>query len=358
MTDVRLTASQLTKFAESLLVAGGFTTGEANKIAASLTLSEMMGHSSHGIMRVKEYLQDLKKGNIVSNNRLKIIHETSNSIHADAQAGPGQVVMPALLEKLIEKIETQAIVTASVMNSGHIGRIGEWVEKPAYSGYPALLLVNDNGTCFFVAPPGGTQSVTSTNPIAFAIPLANEEIFMADMSTSAIAFGKVKLARINKTSVATDCIQDANGQSTNDPMAFFADPPGSIMPMGGAAQGYKGFALSMFVDMLTAGLSGGQTPPAEQNAIKNVNNISLTLWNPKSFGGLEHMQKQAGKYINSVRTSKPIDPSKPIRLPGDRMNTLKQERQKNGIPLNGEMIKNLLTMADELNITPPVELTT
>lgn len=352
----KIAADLLTKFAEALLAAGGFTSEEAKEIAASLILSELMGHGSHGVMRVKEYLQALKSGSIVSRANLKILYETPTSIHADAQVGPGQVVMPELLKIMMTKITTQAVVSASAVNCGHVGRVGEWVEGAAYAGYAALLLVNDNGTCMHVAPPGGKQSVTSTNPIAFAVPLPNGDIFLTDMSTSAIAFGKVKLARINRTPVMTDCIQDANGHATSDPMALFTHPRGSLMPMGGASQGYKGFALSMFTDMMTAGLSGGQTPPANKEAIDKVNNISLTLWNPKFFAGLEHMQTQAKKYIDYIHASTPIDSTKPIRLPGDRMHALKKERLRNGIPLNPRLTEVLLDMAKTLNVQPPAEL--
>jgi LDH2 family malate/lactate/ureidoglycolate dehydrogenase len=67
------------------------------------------------------------------------------------------------------------------------------------------------------------------------------------------------------------------------------------------------------------------------------------------------MQTQAKKYIDFARSSEPIDPAAPIRLPGDRMNILKQERQIKGIPLNSFLVKNLLDMAKELNVIPPAE---
>jgi uncharacterized oxidoreductase len=313
-----------------------------------------MGHGSHGIMRVIEYLNDLKKGTVVSGAQIKIIQETPSSLIADAQLGVGQSIMPKILKLMQDKLSTQAVVNASVRNCGHIGRIGEWVEKPASVGYPGLLMVNDNGGFFCVAAPGGKQSVTSTNPVAFAVPLPKDEVFLTDMSTSAVAFGKVKLARVNGTQVPEQCIQDAAGKPTTNPEALFTDPPGSILPMGGP-QAYKGFALSMFVDMLTAGLSGGQTPPAS-TGMKYANNFTLTLWNPKFFAGLEHMQKQAEKYIKFIRNSPSADSAKPIRLAGDRMNALKQERESKGIPLSKGLVLNLLNLAKTLNVPLPTEL--
>ena len=348
-------ATKLKVFVESLLTKGRFSPEEAKTIADSLTLSELSGHGSHGIMRVKDYLNDLNKGTVVSGAKLLVIQETPNSLMADAQFGVGQIVMPTLLQKLYAKLETQAVVSAAIRNCGHIGRIGEWVETPALKGYPGLLMVNDNGAFLKVAPPGGKRAVTSTNPVAFAIPLPEGKIFLTDMSTSAIAFGKAKLARLNGISVSPDCIQDANGDMTIDPNALFADPAGSIMPMGGA-QGYKGFALSMFVDMLVAGLSGGQTPPAPEKT-KYSNSISIILWNPRFFAGLEHMQEQAKKYLDFIRSCPPTDSAKPLRLSGDRMNAFKQEHERSGLSLSKGLSEELISLAKELGVTLPSELT-
>jgi uncharacterized oxidoreductase len=348
-------ANKLKIFASELLAKGGFTTDEAKTIADSLTLSELMGHSSHGLIRVEEYLLDLKKGNTVSGAELRIINDTPSSIIADAQLGAGQVVMPKLLEKLQEKLKSQAVVSAAVRNSGHTGRIGEWAEIPAKAGYPSLLFVNDNGNFFTVAPPGGKKSVTSTNPMAFAIPLENGEVFLTDMSTSAIAYGKVKVARLSGGTVPPGSIQDAEGNPTVDPEAIFSNPKGSLLPMGGT-QGYKGFAISMFIDLLVAGLSGGQTPPGEQGTAY-ANNLTIVLWNPKFFAGLEHMKEQARKYLDFIHACSPIDPARPVRIPGDRMNKVRKEREAKGITLSKGLSESLVSLANSLGVTPLSELT-
>jgi uncharacterized oxidoreductase len=341
----------LEDFITALFTAGGFNAAEARATAESLVLSEIMGHPSHGVIRVKEYLKALEKGDLVSGATLQIIQETPSSLFADAQIGIGQVIMPMVLEKLHYKLTDQATVTAAVRNCGHIGRLGEWVARSAQLGYASLLLVNDNGVFRNVAPPGGKQRVTSTNPLAFAIPLAGGEIFMADMSTSAIAAGKVHVAHLNGQTLPPHCLQDSGGNPTTDPAAFYADPPGSILPMGGA-QGYKGFALSMFIDLLVAGLSGGQTPPATPDA-KGLNNFTFMLWSPAYFAGADHLISQAEKYLDFIRHSAPIDPAKPIRLPGDRMLAMQQEHERNGLSLSPQVMQDLIRLAQKLNVAVP-----
>ncbi len=354
--NIPVSLNELTPFIESLLEAGGFNGGEAKAVARSLILSELSGHGSHGLVRVSQYLGLLQRGLLVSGRDFRIVQETPGSLTADAQAGVGQALMPKLLSRLYAKLETSAVVSAAVRNCGHVGRLGEWVEDAAQAGYVAFLTVNDNGACFHVAPPGGKKAATSTNPIAFAVPLPDGKIFSTDMSTSAIAFGKAKLAHLTKTRLQPGCIQDADAHPTTDPAALFSTPPGSILPMGGA-QGYKGFALAMFVDMLTAGLSGGQAPPADADAEypkSMLNNLVLTLWNPKFFAGGAHLGQQAAKLIDAVRHSPPIDPERPVRLPGDRMNAVRQRAEDCGLELNENLIQELNGLARKLGGMPVV----
>lgn len=344
-------AATLIDFLQDLLGRSGFSSDEASAIARSLTLSEQLGYSSHGLAQIGRYIAELSAGNIVSGAAPRTLQETPNSLVVDAQLAAGQVVMPIVLRNLYSKLSTQASVTAAVRNCGHVGRLGEWVEHPAEAGYAALLFVNDNGLNRIVAPPGGKCGVTSTNPIAFGIPLADGQIFSVDMSTAAIALGKAERAKRAGVAVPPDCIQDAVGAPTRDPEALFATPAGAILPMGGA-QGYKGFALSIFVDLLVAGLSGGQAPPAAPGT-KGQNCATMTIWNPHLFSGLDHMQAQAAKYIDLVKACPPVDATKPVRLPGERTN-LARHAGDSGIELSEELIDDLTLLAAQFGVATTI----
>ncbi len=351
---IHVRIERLRPFVEELLSAGGFAAEEAKAMAHTLVLSETMGHTSHGMFRVERSIYFLRKGGVVSNAKLEVVQETSSSITADAHCGVAPIVIPALLERMTAKLQTQAVVCAALANCGHIGRLGEWVDHAAHAGFAALLVATFNGPILYVAPPGGKQAVTGTNPLAFAFPLTENRIFSVDMSTCAIAFGKIGVAHQAKTQVPPGCLQDPEGHPTTDPAVIFSEPHGAILPMGGD-QGYKGFALSMFIDLLVAGLSGGHAPPPTKDAKLN-NSLTLTLWNPKFFAGLAHMQSEAEKYIDFVRACPLTDPQKPIRLPGDRSDARMRECAEQGVPLNEDVVQNLLRLARELNVMPPQEL--
>ncbi|HIL29120.1 MAG TPA: Ldh family oxidoreductase, partial [Micavibrio sp.] len=253
-------ARTLRDFAATIMQSGGFTADEAAITADSLILSNLLGHDSHGVMRVTEYMSFLKNGELFSGKQLETLKETENSLWVNGHYGLGQVQMSRFLDQLVAKAKTQAVVCGAMQDCAHIGRLGEWSERLGAKGFAAIVCANDNGTLQFVTPPGGKQGRTSTNPMALAIPLPDNDVFSLDISTSAVAVGKIKLAYQSGERVAEGLLQDAEGSPTTDPSVMFTEPKGTLQSFGGA-QSYKGFGLSMFVDLLVAGLSGGFAPP-------------------------------------------------------------------------------------------------
>lgn len=344
-------AEPLQSYARSLLKAGGFTDEEARLTAQSLVLSNLKGHDSHGIMRVAEYLKFLKDGEVVSGAELDIIRDSANGIMADAQRGLGQIQMPRLIERLLDKIQDQAVVCGSIKNCGHTGRIGEWTEMVAAAGYSCMLTVNDNGVLETTAPPGGKEGRTSTNPIAFAMPKPDGAVFALDFATSAVAIGKMSLAYLDGKDCAEGLIQDSEGHPATDPSVLFKEPKGALLPMGGA-QGYKGFGLSMMIDCLTAGLSGGFAPPAPDEE-PEVNNVTLTIWNPEFFAGGDHIKSETAKYCDHVRNTPPTNPAQPVRVAGDKSSAEMQKREAEGIPVDNGTLKLLARYAEKVGIDVP-----
>ncbi len=317
--------------------------------SASLVLSNLTGHDSHGVVRIADYCGGLERGELQSGVSLEVVDETASSCLADAHRGLGQVMMPRLLSILLAKAAGQACATAAMRNCGHAGRLGEWVTEIAKAGMAGMVAVNDNGALRFVAPPGGRRGCTSTNPVAFAIPLGGDELFSVDMSTSAIAMGKVRLAYHAGRELPAGVLQDSEGRPTNDPAVMFESPRGAVLPIGGQ-QGYKGFGLSMVIDLLTAGLSGGHAPPAPAGAV-STNNVLVTIWNPARFAGLGHMREQARQYLDFLRGSEPIVPEMPIRLAGDRAEEEHERRSRGGVPLDTATVETLCRTAERYGVS-------
>jgi len=233
---------------------------------------------------------------------------------------------------------------------GHAGRLGEWAEQIAQRGGCGLVAVTDNGVPRVVSAPGGLSPVLSTNPVALGVPTSGDPLVL-DISTSAVANGKLKAARLAGKTVPPGWIQDAAGQPSTDPHVLLADPPGTLLPFGGD-QAYKAFGLAILLDVLVSGLAGGFTPPAPPGTVE-FNNVLMVVWAPGRFAGEQHLREQASHLVDAVRQS----PRKPgidaIRLPGDRSHASARDRGDHGLPIPPTLRNDLLALARHLNVAPP-----
>ncbi len=352
-TPILVDASPLQQFTSNLFQAGGVALDEAHIVARSLVEANLRGHESHGVVRVPAYLQQLRSGELVAGAKLEILSETASMLTADARFGFGQVQAVRVIERLLPKAREQGLACGTMKNCGHVGRLGEWVERIASEGLAGLVTVNDNGVLQCVAPPGGIEPRISTNPLAIGVPTGTDDPLVIDFSTSAVANGKVKVAHVAGDECPPGWLQDSAGHPTTDPTVRFTDPRGTLLPMGGEAQGYKGFGLGLLLDVLVGGLSGGFCPPAPEDA-PGTNNVLIVIWSPEQFAGQAHFLTEAGKLAAYVK-SPPFKPGVgAIRLPGERSAALATERRTEGIPLDRGTWQALMGAAEALGVGVPV----
>lgn len=346
-SGIRVDSESLTRFATSLFQAAGVPEDEAELVSKSLVGSNLRGHDSHGVVRIPRYLPLLETGELVAGAELVVHSETAAMLCADAGFGFGMVQMTRLIELLDEKVEQLGVACGTLVRCGHVGRVGEWAELVASRGRCGLVTVNDNGVLKCVAPPGGTEPTLSTNPIAIGVPTGGQPLVL-DISTSVVANGKVLVQQMAGESCPEGWLLDAEGQPTTDPAVRFSDPRGTLLPMGG----YKGFGLSLLLDILVGGLSGGSCPPAAPDA-PGTNNVLLVVWDPERFAGTGHFLGEADRVIEFVRGVNRMPDVESIRLAGDRSRETMELRLAEGVPLDGGTWSSLCETALGLGVTVP-----
>lgn len=349
----RFSAESLQSFAQRVLERSGVPANEALRVAESLVESNLHGHDSHGVYRVIDYTGQIERNEIRPGAEFEIVRETEGLAAADGHLGFGQVQCNRLVDVTVKKGLQTGFACGTLRRSGHVGRLGEWVERAARQGLGAWMSVNDNGALRYVAPPGGLEARISTNPFALAAPTSGEPLVL-DMSTSAVARGKVRVAMLSGEQVPPGWVQDSSGNPTTDPWTITTDPPGTLLPLGGD-QGYKGFGLGVLVDVLTAGLAGGSTPPADEGELE-TNNVLLVVWDPEKFFGREHFLRQADKLVNEIRETPRKSGVDRIRLPGDGGREKRLQRLREGILLPGENWTGLVKLAERRGVELPKPL--
>lgn len=345
-----IAAPALEEFTNQLLLAAGALPHEARCVARSLVGANLRGYESHGVMRTPYYIESLAQGETVSGVELLTLNESESRIAADAQWGFGQVQMGRLLELLTAKTRATGLAVGTMIHASHIGRLGEYCETAADLGLVSMVMVNSHGAAVRVAPPGGKSPRLSTNPLAIGSPCSERPLIL-DFSTSATAEGKVRVKKIAGERCPPGWLLDSEGRPTEDPNVLYQNPPGSILPMGGA-QAYKGFGLSLMIEILTGALSGGVTARPDAYPRKG-NCVFVMLLDPEAFGGGRHFQCEVAQLVEYITTCPRVEGCEQILLPGDPERMALAQRLSRGIPLDEENWKALVKLADRLGVSAP-----
>jgi uncharacterized oxidoreductase len=196
-----------------------------------------------------------------------------------------------------------------------------------------LHFVNATGIPLRVVPHGGRDGRGTTNPLAMGIPVAGQEPVVLDFATSGIAEGKVRVARNKGVPIPEDCLLDADGRPTTDPNALYADPPGNLVPFGGAVSGHKGGALWLMVDLLAGAFTGGGcSRPPEGEARFSSNMLSIVIA-PAAYAGAG-LAAEIERYLGFVKSSRPRRADGAVLLPGEPEQQARAARRAGGIPID------------------------
>ncbi|MDP6443129.1 MAG: Ldh family oxidoreductase [Pirellulaceae bacterium] len=343
-------AEQLELFAINLLSAGGATAEEANLVGASLVAANLRGYDSHGVMRIPFYLGMLDRGDTVSAAPLDLANETPTHVVADANWGFGRVQCGRLVEMLIERAKSTGVGVGTLIHCSHIGRLGEYCELAADEGLVSIIMVNTHGAARRVAPPGGCEPRLGTNPLGMGVPHKDGHLVL-DFSTSATAEGKVRVKRIAGEQCPPGWLLDSSGQPTTDPNSLYDDPPGTILPMGGE-QTYKGFGLSLMIDIFAGALSGGlcsrETPQTPKG-----NCVFVMLADPNHFGGGSYFAREVEQLVDFARSGRRAEGVDEILLPGDPERRVAALKSSQGVELDDENWRQLVDLAERLSVMSP-----
>ncbi|MFN8518937.1 MAG: Ldh family oxidoreductase [Chloroflexota bacterium] len=292
----------------ALLECAGALPAHARTVLDHLADASAMGLHSHGLMRIPQYLREIGLGEIAPAEIPAIERSSPTRLVVDGRRGFGQVVGMALVESLVPMAREQGMALATGHTLGHTGRVGAYPEAIARAGLIGIAACSGPPSGHWVAPFGGRDGRISTNPLAFAWPVAGDDPVVADFSTAATAEGVVRSLRNRGLAAPDGMLRDADGQATTDPNTLYDSPRGAIQPLGGPL-GYRGTALAMLVEVLAATLSGESIDDASRVGT----DIALLAIAPS--GGFADLASRLSEHIRSTR---PIDPGNPVQVPGDR----------------------------------------
>jgi hydroxycarboxylate dehydrogenase B len=339
------THDRLERLVSAIFAAAGCAPAEHTRIARYLVESNLVGHDSHGVIRVPTYIEWLRAGKVLANQSLKVVFENAAIAVVDGQYGFGQVMGEEAMKIGIAKAAREGVAVVALRKSGHLGRIGDWALLAAGAGKVSLHFVNTSGGGILVAPFGGTERRLSANPIAAGVPVENGPPIVVDLSTCTIAEGKIKVALNKGVDVPEGCILDGAGRPTTSPSDFYASPPGAILPLGG----HKGYALGVVAEVLAGALTGGTC--SHFGADRVSNNMLSIIFDPCVFRSASEFSQEIGDFITHVKSSKTVTPDGEILMPGEPEVRTRAARVRDGIEIDLKTWNQLAATAESLGVS-------
>ncbi len=254
----------------------------AEIISDTLLDNDAHGYTSHGIMRLRDYIEDIANSKIDPKAFPQYEKISSNSFVVNGENCFGILSAQTVAKLLKESLQTENIATVSLQNAHHIGRLASVALPVLEKGAVILGFSNYNGLGNKTIGWQGKQALFSTNPLLMAAPTSSRPIVL-DMSTSSVSEGKIRTAWMNDEKVPDGWLVNGQWENIDDPNYFYKTPMEAFLtPLGGKEQGYKGFGLSLMVEILSSILSGGSHigKPAESGG----NSALFIAIQPEIFG--------------------------------------------------------------------------
>jgi uncharacterized oxidoreductase len=330
--------------ATAIFSAAGATDREAQVVAGLLVDSNLLGHDSHGIIRVPQYVSGLEQGKIKAGAETVIDTETAATAVVNGNWGFGHVTAIDAMEIAIQKAREASIGVVTVHNCHHVGRLGAYPPLAAEEGFVGLVTNNGHGADKALAPWGGVGRILPANCFAAAYPSNKDWPVAVDMTVAVAAGGKMRVAAARGEKVLMGAVVDADGHPSDDPEQY-TSKGGALVPFGGNV-GHKGSALAIAIDILSGALSpAGCTqanPPATGNA------LFIQVINIEAFQPLDTFKAEVGRFVDYVKATPTAEGFDEVLIPGERSHRTKADRLINGIPVEDQTWDQIETLADRL----------
>ena len=307
--DIKLYQEEFQQIVERLCE-NGVAKSDAETVADCFATADVFGVTTHGISILPSHIDRIKRGGYNLSPDLKIIKETAAFAVIDGDNAFGPVSAKYCLDYGVKRCRESGIFTVFGRNNNTFGPAFYYSLKAAEEGCVAFVTSNSPAQ---MALFGGNEKMLGTNPFAAVIPVPNSEPIIIDFATSVVAKSKFKEYAQKRLKLPDGWALDVDGKPTNEPEEGIK---GFVQPMAG----FKGYGLSMLIDIMSGLLSGSaylnHVGRFYSNDNKSMNvGFYITVMDLKQIFGDEY-DITIKQYVNELRESGCIDGQK-IVLPGD-----------------------------------------
>ena len=357
--SVIVDCEKLSIFVKNVFSTYGLTPEDAFICSDNLVKADLRGVHSHGVARLKRYVDSIESGQIFPLNKPSLVRETPSTAAVDGNAGLGQIVGHFSTRLAIDKAKKTGIGMVTVRNSNHYGIARYYSEMILHENMIGISMTN---SAPLVVPTFGKEMVMGTNPISFAAPAQKNRPFFLDMATSVVPRGKLEVYGREGKAMPEGWAVDEKGKSTQNPAEVLQNmlkrSGGGILPLGGEGElfsGYKGYGLAMLVDILCGVLSGGAYADlvyGEKDGSSrppDVGHFFMAI-RIENFIDLETFREKMDDFISRVRNSAKAEGHSRIYIHGEKEYELFEKHQREGVPVQEKVYETLKGIAKGRNV--------
>lgn len=240
---MKVFVSEIEDVACAAMIAHGAWQWQAGEVARAVARAEAFGNVICGLYYLESYCTQLASGRVDGQVEPVVTKPKVGQVIADARFGFAQPAFTRGLPVAIEAARENGVATLAVAHAHTCTSLGFFTEQIAAAGFVGIGFTNASPV---VAPPGGNKAVIGTNPISMSLPDGGMHW---DFSTSAVALGKITMAKAAGEKIPLGWAVDADGAPTTDPEAALK---GALVSAGG----YKGWGFGLMAEVLAAGMTG------------------------------------------------------------------------------------------------------
>ncbi|MCB5910429.1 Ldh family oxidoreductase [Streptomyces pinistramenti] len=353
-------AAELTRFTTEALRTAGARHDDAAVTAEVLVAADLGGVESHGVARLRRYVEGVRNGDINSSAVPEVVTDNGSVCVLDAHNGLGQPALCTAVDLAVDRATRSGISAVMVRRSNHMGIAGWFAERAARAGMFAMVTTNAVPQ---VAPMGTNEPMFGTNPFCYAAP-TTEGTLCFDGATSTVSRGKLEqLDRLQEPMQpgwalgpdgrpATEAAETVTGLINRKGYA--------LLPLGGGSRehgGHKGSALGLFAELLCGPLAGARwSRHTYQGGEAGLGHFVLCL-NTAALGDPDAISAEIEQLSREVRDGTPVEPETSVRIPGDRRRLVTEMRLANGVPVLESVLADLDAIAHFVGIDPVSSLT-
>ncbi len=310
-------------------------TSKQAKISADIIIkAELVGASSHGLSRLKMYINRIKRKLINNSPKIKIKKISKSISLIDADNAIGFVGGDIGIKQAIKNAKSTGIGIVAVKNSGHYGLSSFYAEQAVKKNMLVFCFTNAPPA---LAPHGSKKSLFGTNPICFGTPTGTKVPFILDTSVSLVNRGKIRLAAKLGKKIPKGSALNKYGKPTTSAIEALE---GVQLPIAG----FRGSGLAWMVDILSGVLTGGnhggkvRDPFDDFTGPQNVGHLFIVF---KSNLFLNNYTSRIKQNIRNVKKLPKVNGIKEILYPGQSKFRIYKKNMKKKINIPKKILRDL-----------------